>query len=101
MRNILNTVENAATILRLVIGLTVSGVILYFTATTAFAPQLDDGDPDGFDAQIERAQQNARAARIDRDLASEGWGSAPPASFEGRSRDADGEMIGGWGDETQ
>ena len=45
---------------------------------------------------IEAAREESRA----RDLAEDGWGYSEPGAGSGSSRDASGDEVGGWGDDS-
>ena len=78
------------------------GVIVTLLMTVSFsvvAPQVAEDYADRAEALGDRAIEVAREEARARELADDGWGYAEPGSYEGRSRDSEGEAVGGWGEE--
>jgi len=78
------------------------GIIVTLLMTVSFsvvAPQVADNYAERAEAFGDRAIEAAREESRAHDLAQDGWGYDGPSSYQGSSRDAEGEVVGGWGDE--
>jgi hypothetical protein len=100
MRNVLNTIENVTIAFRLLVGLAVTGVIVYYMASIAYGPSLDEETLADFEVQAEAAQQQMITAQHERDMARKGWGYGSANAGVRRERDSSGQPIGGWGKDT-
>lgn len=103
MQALVDMVNSFTSVVRwIILGIIVLGAIFSFLVSGSIyliAPQVSDDFADRAEVLGERAIESARQEARARDLAEDGWGYAEPRSHEGRSRDADGESVGGWADD--
>ncbi|WP_299193757.1 hypothetical protein [uncultured Erythrobacter sp.] len=103
MQALVDLVDSFTGVVRLVI-LAIFGfgivVALFMTVTfSVVAPKVAEDYGERAEAFGDRAIEAAREEARARDLADDGWGYDQPRSHEGRSRDADGEAVGGWAED--
>ena len=105
MRVFVDMIENLTDAVRLVVaGLVLCGFLFGFfmTAGLTFAgPQMAESIAEKAIEHNQQAVEQARQAQREREMARDGWGYGSANAGQVRSRDSNGDPVGGWGEEAE